>query len=155
MGEFNVDKTTGNLIPTAGMPDSYPAEQVMMSDGTTSVEDAVSGYRVIKSVTADGTKSYKTLINELFANVTYADNPDILIKIDAAYLHLSVNNNALIHFYTVSSGTGNFTLFSLLYHKTNQSLSSYKDIVLANNGSYHDYSDTVPNSGLVMSILTR
>lgn len=43
MGEFNVNKTTGGLNPTAGMPDTYPAEQVMMSDGTTSVEDAVDG----------------------------------------------------------------------------------------------------------------
>jgi hypothetical protein len=41
MGEFNVDKTTGGLNPTAGMPDTYPATQVMMSDGVTSVEDAV------------------------------------------------------------------------------------------------------------------
>lgn len=43
MGEFNVNKTTGELNPTAGMPDTYPADQVMMSDGTTSVEDAVDG----------------------------------------------------------------------------------------------------------------
>lgn len=42
MGEFNVNKTTGGLNPTAGMPDTYPAEQVMMSDGTTSVEEAVN-----------------------------------------------------------------------------------------------------------------
>lgn len=41
MGEFNVDKTTGDLIPTAGMPETYPATQVMMSDGVTSVEDAL------------------------------------------------------------------------------------------------------------------
>ncbi len=41
MGEFNVNKTTGGLEPTAGMPETYPAEQVMMSDGVTSVEDAV------------------------------------------------------------------------------------------------------------------
>lgn len=42
MGEFNVDKTTGGLEQTAGMPDTYPAEQVMMSDGVTSVEEAIN-----------------------------------------------------------------------------------------------------------------
>ena len=42
MGEFNVNKSTGGLEQTAGMPETYPAEQVMMSDGTTSVEDAIS-----------------------------------------------------------------------------------------------------------------
>lgn len=41
MGEFNVDKTTGELEQTAGMPETYPASQVMMSDGVTSVEDAL------------------------------------------------------------------------------------------------------------------
>lgn len=41
MGEFNVDKTTGGLNPTAGMPSEYPATQVMMSDGVTSVGEAV------------------------------------------------------------------------------------------------------------------
>lgn len=52
MGEFNVDKTTGGLNPTAGMPDTYPAEQVMMSDGVTSVEDAVDGVVERMSVNA-------------------------------------------------------------------------------------------------------
>ena len=36
MGEFNVDKTTGGLEQTAGMPETYPATQVMMSDDVTS-----------------------------------------------------------------------------------------------------------------------
>ena len=42
MGEFNVNKSTGGLNPTAGMPETYPAEQVMLSDGVTSVEDALT-----------------------------------------------------------------------------------------------------------------
>lgn len=41
MGEFNVNKSDGSLDPTAGMPATYPAEQVMMSDGVTSVEEAL------------------------------------------------------------------------------------------------------------------
>lgn len=39
MGEFNVNKSDGSLEQTAGMPETYPAEQVMMSDGVTSVEE--------------------------------------------------------------------------------------------------------------------
>lgn len=41
MGEFNVNKSDGSLEQTAGMPETYPAEQVMMSDGVTSVEDRI------------------------------------------------------------------------------------------------------------------
>lgn len=41
MGEFNINKSDGSLEQTAGMPETYPAEQVMLSDGVTSVEDAL------------------------------------------------------------------------------------------------------------------
>ena len=57
MGEFNVNKTTGELNPTAGMPETYPAEQVMMSDGTTSVEDAMGD-----KVTVNGTTCNMAII---------------------------------------------------------------------------------------------
>lgn len=42
MGEFNVNKSDGSLEQTAGMPSEYPATQVMLSDGVTSVEDRIS-----------------------------------------------------------------------------------------------------------------
>jgi hypothetical protein len=42
MGEFNVNKSDGSLNQTAGMPDTYPATQVMMPDGVTSVEERIS-----------------------------------------------------------------------------------------------------------------
>lgn len=45
MGEFNVDKSTGDLLETAGMPSEYPATQVMMSDDVTSVEDRLDNIR--------------------------------------------------------------------------------------------------------------
>jgi hypothetical protein len=45
MGEFNVNKTDGGLEQTAGMPSEYPATQVMMSDGVTSVEEALDSVR--------------------------------------------------------------------------------------------------------------
>lgn len=41
MGEFNVNKSDGSLEQTAGMPSEYPATQVMLSDGVTSVEDRI------------------------------------------------------------------------------------------------------------------
>lgn len=41
MGEFNVNKSDGSLEQTAGMPSEYPATQVMLSDGVTSVADAL------------------------------------------------------------------------------------------------------------------
>ena len=48
MGEFNVNKSDGSLNQTAGMPDTYPAEQVMLSDGVTSVEDKIGNVRITK-----------------------------------------------------------------------------------------------------------
>ena len=51
MGEFNVNKSDGSLEQTAGMPSEYPATQVMMSDGVTSVEDKIGNiYYVEKEI---------------------------------------------------------------------------------------------------------
>lgn len=62
MGEFNVNKSDGSLDPTAGMPETYPADQVMMSDGVTSVEDVVSGtFTAAENVTVLRSKVRKQL----------------------------------------------------------------------------------------------
>jgi len=47
MGEFNVNKSTGDLVSTAGMPETYPAQQVMMSDGVTNVEGEINKYNLL------------------------------------------------------------------------------------------------------------
>lgn len=47
MGEFNVNKSNGSLEQTAGMPSEYPATQVMMSDGVTSVEGEINKYNLL------------------------------------------------------------------------------------------------------------
>lgn len=50
MGEFNVNKSDGSLEQTAGMPSEYPATQVMMSDGVTSVEEKMDANNLGTSV---------------------------------------------------------------------------------------------------------
>lgn len=157
MGEFNINKSDGSLEQTAGMPETYPATQVMMSDGETSVEDALSSYHVVKSVTADGTKTYKQLINSLFDGVTYtSSNPDIMVKLGSNYFHLSDNESRLIHFTAITIGSTSFTLFSIIYYKVTHASSAYRIIKLETSGNnFVDQSDTVPTSGMVMSILTR
>lgn len=61
MGEFNVNKSDGSLEQTAGMPSEYPATQVMMSDGVTSVEDKVDELTdyVVDTTTISGVKITK------------------------------------------------------------------------------------------------
>lgn len=73
MGEFNVDKTTGGLDPTAGMPESYPASQVMMSDSVTSVEDAFAGIIAgTVSVTAESGAYGYTNVTVPYGNTDYS-----------------------------------------------------------------------------------
>lgn len=48
MGEFNVNKSDGSLEQTAGMPSEYPATQVMMPDGVTSVVEKIGNMRMGK-----------------------------------------------------------------------------------------------------------
>lgn len=66
MGEFNVNKTTGGLEQTSGMPSEYPATQVMMSDGVTSVESALDALQ-IKKTTVTGTADSNGIIESNLA----------------------------------------------------------------------------------------
>jgi hypothetical protein len=92
MGEFNVDKTTGGLNPTAGMPDTYPATQVMMSDGVTSVEEAVDELAESYTLKWSGEK--------------YATNETITIpNFDSTKKYLFVFRT-----FTVSGFVGNFVV---------------------------------------------
>ena len=50
----------------SGLGPETSAELCMLSDGITSVQDAYDGIEVA-SVTADGVKTYSTLLNELYA----------------------------------------------------------------------------------------
>ena len=74
MGEFNINKSDGSLNPTAGMPDTYPAEQVMMSDGVTSVEDAVDEVTEALTIGSVSTVSGTTLNSWVVTNVEIARN---------------------------------------------------------------------------------
>ena len=58
--ELKGNKTTGDL--------GINADNVMMSDGVTSVEDALSTqrYKTLKSITADGVKTISQLLDELY-----------------------------------------------------------------------------------------
>jgi len=95
MGEFNVNKSDGSLEQTAGMPSEYPATQVMMSDGVTSVEEALDvntfgvsvnltantpitassdGYVVYGCGVTSGNYCYLYINNVNVAHATYASN---------------------------------------------------------------------------------
>lgn len=63
MGEFNVNKSDGSLEQTAGMPSEYPATQVMMSDGVTSVEDVVDELKKSAGGTSVNISSYTSISN--------------------------------------------------------------------------------------------
>jgi len=53
MGEFNVNKSDGSLEQTAGMPSEYPATQVMLSDGVTSVQDRIGNILFVEKSISD------------------------------------------------------------------------------------------------------
>lgn len=126
MGEFNVNKSDGILEQTAGMPSEYPATQVMMSDGVTSVEDALGNYKVIKSIIADGVKTYQQILNELYS---YSDDGMILMISSSKHYQL----NKKQYFNVMENGDGVF---------------KYNSIVLdANNSTYYrqPWGSTVSN----------
>ena len=130
-GEYNVDKSTGDLVQTAGMPSEYPATQVMMSDGVTSVEDAVD--EVTESVEnniliTDGfTKSVQFTATAAITTVDISKAGYVPIMcvelhlssgadyLNWAYLYSS-GNTATIHYKGIASGSGVFA-FKVIYRK--------------------------------------
>lgn len=94
MGEFNVDKSTGGLLETAGMPSEYPATQVMMSDGVTSVEDALDSmrfYTINVPATAINTQWNGSIY---YATITL-DTPENLTG-KKVFMHFESSNEYLI-----------------------------------------------------------
>lgn len=131
MGEFNVNKSDGSLEQTAGMPSEYPATQVMLSDGVTSVEDRLDG--LTESVEnniliTDGfTKSVQftataaiTTVNISKAGYTPIMCVELHLFSGADYLQwaylYSSGNTATIHYKGIASGSGVFA-FKVIYRK--------------------------------------
>lgn len=141
MGEFNVNKSDGSLEQTAGMPSEYPATQVMLSDGVTSVEDALDAVmpKTIATVTADGVKTYAELFVEL-ANKGPGGNA---LKIGS--LTYSIVNQSS-YFACYFSGNNIIDILSI-YMTTSAAI--YKCVAINNTGAvtWVDMSNDVPRSG--------
>ena len=126
MGEFNVNKNDGSLEQTAGMPDTYPADNVMMSDGTTSVEDALdevtSGLTGQHSNITTGVDLYRVgglCTLKLFA-VTSSTNGDIAELPEGNRPQSQIicpvmysDGTSLMMGYVIIEATGSVSLFSL------------------------------------------
>lgn len=149
--ELSGNKTTSDL--------GINADNVMMSDGVTSVEDALDdiyeGYKVISSVTADGVKTNATLINSLFSGISIEKDDDIIIiqngyyryylamaGVDTRYKRfvytdftLGSTNRVYVKCIMYDSNSGNAnTAFPLMDIKTSGT-------------TFTDNSSTVPTSG--------
>ena len=111
MGEFNVDKTTGGLEQTAGMPSEYPATQVMMSDGVTSVEDALDGLtgkHAVSNTTSSLTKDTEfECPSDGYLFIFYNTNCLVSLKTK----DVTGTNNIIIRQNLTASGSSVFPLF--------------------------------------------
>ena len=131
--ELKGNKTTRDL--------GINADNVMLSDGVTSVESALGTEKKIKEVTADGVKTYKDLLLELYTSAnSYTGFAQL--RIDTAYFsptskvsfsRISYSSNTF-HAETIGIGSTNAT-----YHKG--------DMTTSGTWAYTNMSETVPSSG--------
>ena len=132
------NKTTSDL--------GINADNVMLSDGVTSVEDALSTQRyvTIKSVTADGVKTYSELLNELSSYATFGCTLSI-----ANNLFTSRNSDIYYNLHMTSGGAiQGFTA------RIASSGSLYKAITFGANGNtIENLSSNVPNNGTIISLI--
>ena len=133
MGEFNINKSDGSLEQTAGMPSEYPATQVMLSDGVTSVEDAVD---------AVANNSWVTL------------NANVMYRVTGGLVYISVN---------ITNTAGSWSDLGLMPSDIKPSVNTYNCAfyragdgkyanlyVSANNGSVQAQSNAdIPNGYII------
>lgn len=121
--------------------DDLTANNVMMSDGITSVEDAVTYLipKTVKSVTADGIKTYAQLFVDL-ANLGAGGNA---LKIGSLTFSMV---NQLNYFSCYFSGSNIIDILSI-YMTTSTAV--YKGVAINNTGAvtWVDMSNDVPTSG--------
>ena len=134
--ELKGNKTTSDL--------GINADNVMMSDGVTSVEDALSTqrYKTIKSVTADGVKTISQLLDEVYP---YRQSGAIL-KVSDYLLY----NSRYTTLYGCTSCDGNGTplLRSAILSASGSKLKTYD----CNTNAVSDQSSNVLTSGSVVEL---
>lgn len=115
-GEYNVDKTTGDLVPTAGMPSEYPATQVMMSDGETSVEEAVdevaNRVMLLGSISASDFKTFVGMVIDSFLAHAHTNQAIYLVSVtktgtDFYTFIMQAYNDSLV-FFTIFPANANY-----------------------------------------------
>lgn len=113
MGEFNVNKSDGSLEQTAGMPSEYPATQVMLSDGVTSVEDALDeiaeSLNEYVEITNSGNETLSHMLDRLFAaiDVTKITRKSMLVISDLLIYQLVVKQSSMLRYSQASMVTTN------------------------------------------------
>lgn len=90
MGEFNVNKSDGSLEQTAGMPSEYPASQVMMSDGVTSVEDELESSGFDSAIAITSNNLPYTLTKSGLLRITISGS-----QAAGTYLDVSINSQLM------------------------------------------------------------
>ena len=97
MGEFNVNKSDGSLEQTAGMPSEYPATQVMMSDGVTSVEDALNEY---VEITNSGNESLSHMLDRLYGAIdgTKITRKSKLVISEVIFTSIAIDQKSILRY---------------------------------------------------------
>jgi len=150
---FNDLKTVAFSGSFSDLTDKPNADDILMSDGVTSVEDAISNYTNIKTVTSDGIKTWKTLINELFDGVNVYLSSDVIFTI--AQTRFCLNYNA-----------STSKRFTSIHGTLNVESVSYNPVTVANTTFYAygittsaitatNKTDVVPASGEKLRLYAR
>ena len=131
---------------------STSADKCMLEDGVTSVQDVIGGMGQSVSVTADGIKTLKTLLNELFALI---DRNKMSTKSTLRYrndIYVSANQ---ITGYSYQFVNATISLLLKIYiQRMTVSNSAYVESTADKyeDTTYTDISSTVPSSGSKITI---
>lgn len=111
MGEFNVNKSDGSLLQTAGMPSEYPATQVMMSDGVTSVEDRLDA---VMPRTASGTTL--STLNSAVGQLSETQKLNCIIVVNTTTFNSITLKKGLENYYVCVHPSNGGSILTFMYN---------------------------------------
>ena len=147
-------KTTQQITISAIARDvSTSADKCMLSDGVTSVQDALNGIE-IASVVADGVKTRSQLLNELYAQIDANTDLTCTVFTDGTnVMHCSNKGSTLAAYGSVYNIPGTGMVMASVHMEASGSTDTYILFNTSAVGSYNDNSGLIPSAGTIYKIV--
>ena len=150
------DLSNKPTIPTTASGISYDnTDSGLTATDVQGALDELQGYRVLNSVTADGIKTYKELINALFDGVVIDDNQTIIVKVINSYYYMMYNSIRYKEFGHIMVENGHLRARDLNYDNQLTGTHLEESDTTVSGTTFNYLSNTAVTQGHTLTLLAR